>query len=87
MFERVAEAYEFLVSWHRDDVVKDGPDPRRITLIIRAQSILYKYAAGTSVRLTAQKPKGRYLLRSQWRWLWLGCNSPPQTQRSKHFSS
>jgi hypothetical protein len=43
MFERVAEAYEFLVSWHRDDVVKDGPDPRRITLIIRAQSILYRH--------------------------------------------
>jgi hypothetical protein len=42
MFEKVAEAYEFLVATHRDDVVKDGPDPRRITLIIKAQTILYR---------------------------------------------
>jgi hypothetical protein len=51
MFERVAEAYEFLVSWHRDDVVKDGPDPRRITLIIRAQSILYRHVGWLETKL------------------------------------
>ena len=42
MFDKIAEAYEFLVSSHNDDIAKDGPDPRRITLIIKAQSILFR---------------------------------------------
>ena len=37
-FEKIQEAYEFLVS---DKVVSNAPDPKRIALILQAQSILF----------------------------------------------
>ena len=46
MFERVNKAYEFLCSKTR---VADGPDPRNIVLILKAQSILFsRYSEGES---------------------------------------
>jgi DnaJ family protein C protein 13 len=39
MFEKVNKAYEFLCSAAR---IKDGPDPENISLILKAQIILFK---------------------------------------------
>ena len=44
MFEQVNKAYEFLCSKSR---VTDGPDPKNIVLILKAQSILFsRYSEG-----------------------------------------
>ncbi|KNC81866.1 hypothetical protein SARC_05839 [Sphaeroforma arctica JP610] len=41
IFDKTAEAYELLCAAHQGDVAMDGPDYRRIDLIIRSQTILF----------------------------------------------
>ena len=49
MFEKVNKAYEYLCSSKK---VTDGPDPRNIVLILKAQCILFsRYREGKSFAL------------------------------------
>eukprot|EP01134_Creolimax_fragrantissima_P008258 CFRG8258T1 len=41
IFDKTAEAYELLCATHQGNVALDGPDHRRIDLIIRSQTILF----------------------------------------------
>ena len=46
MFEKVNDAYEFLCSKTK---LTEGPDPKNIVLILKAQSILFRrYKEGES---------------------------------------
>lgn len=54
MFEKVNEAYEFLCSRTK---VTEGPDPKNIVLILKAQSILFsRYKEGETWLLTSIGP-------------------------------
>eukprot|EP00122_Pirum_gemmata_P002606 Pgem_evm1s2348 len=41
MFLKISEAYEFLNTLNASDSIVFGPDPRRIDLLLRSQSILF----------------------------------------------
>ncbi len=65
IFEAVNAAYEFLCSKSK---LTEGPDPKNIVLILKAQSILFsRYKDGELKTMTIRKVKAR---RSGQTWSW-----------------